>query len=141
MAQAKKAGSKAGKSTKNSGAKVALVSAAVIAAGAAAYYLSDKKRRDNAKKWMHKMKGDAVKKFGKMGDMSKDMYHEAIDKLAEKYKSVKDATPAEIAAMVADMKKQWSAVSKKMGAKKAAKKSPAKKPAAKKAPAKKGTKK
>ncbi|HRH31583.1 MAG TPA: hypothetical protein PK950_02860 [Candidatus Paceibacterota bacterium] len=130
MATAKKSSSassskSAKKKSGNTGAKVALVSAAVIAAGAAAYYLSDKKRRANAKDWMVKMKDEAVKKFGNMGEMSKEMYHEAIDKLADKYKSVKNASPAEIAMMVADMKRQWSAVSKKV--KSVAKKSSAKK--------------
>jgi hypothetical protein len=115
----------------STGTKVALASAGLVAAGAAAYFLSDKKRRAKAKGWMVKMKDEAVKKFGSMGNMSKEMYHEAIDKLAAKYKNVRDASPAEIAAMVAEMKKHWSNVSKP---KKAAKKSarPAKKTSAKK---------
>ncbi|MEN9582257.1 MAG: hypothetical protein RL641_211 [Candidatus Parcubacteria bacterium] len=105
--------------------KVALVSAGLIAAGAATYFLSDKKRRANAKAWMVKMKAETVKKFNSMESMSKDMYHDAIDKVAAKYKAVRDASPAEIAALVIEMKKHWASVSKskaKSGVKKAAKK-------------------
>lgn len=96
-----------------SAGKVALISAGVIAAGAAAYFLSDKKRRAKAKDWMVKMKDDAVKKFSSMSEMSKEMYHETIDKLADKYKNVRDASPEEIAKMVAEMKKHWVSFSKK----------------------------
>jgi hypothetical protein len=122
----KKSSSKTGGSKKgiSKSAKVALVSAGVIAAGAAAYFLSDKKKQAKAKAWMVKMKDEAVKKFSNMGDMSKEMYHEAIDKIADKYQNVKDASPAEIAMMVAEMKRYWANLSKnaKGSAKKAVKK-------------------
>jgi hypothetical protein len=144
MATAKKAVKKNGNGGKTNGgkkdgaskaAKVALVSAGIIAAGAAAYYLSDKKRRAKAKDWMVKMKDEAVKKFSTMGDMTKETYHQAIDKIAEKYQKVRDASPAEIAAMAAEMKRHWSNISKggkgtkKAASKKVAKKSAAKRPA------------
>jgi hypothetical protein len=129
MAKAKKVSSNSKNGSKGKGnkggtaAKVALISAGVIAAGAAAYYLSDKKRRAQAKGWMVKMKDETVKKLGGMGAMSKDMYHAAIDKIADKYQKVRDASPAEIAAMAAEMKRHWSNISKaKRGAKKSVKK-------------------
>jgi hypothetical protein len=117
------------KSTSTAG-KVALVSAGLVAAGAAAYFLSDKKRRAKAKAWTLKMKDETVKKLKSMESMSKDMYHEAIDKVADKYKKVRDASPAEIAVMVNDMKKHWATISKPK-AKSSAKKAPAKKSAKK----------
>lgn len=120
-AKSKSGGNKKGMST---GAKAALVGASIIAAGAAAYYLSDKKRRAQAKDWMVKMKGEAIKKFKGMGSMSKEMYMEAIDKVAEKYRGMKNASPAEIAGLVSEMKKHWTTLSQAANsAKKSVKKS------------------
>ena len=111
------------------------LSAGAIAGLAGAYFLygqgkESAKNRKKIKSWMIKAKGEALEKLEKMKEMDEEAYHKIMDGIAEKYGKVKDVDPAEVEALVKDLKKHWKSMVRDLQPKK---KAPAKKKATPKA--------
>ena len=105
------------KKTKSSGSHsigIGLGIAALTAAAAGAYYLygSDKapKNRKHIKSWMLKMKAEVMDEIENMKDVSQDAYDNAIDKVSEKYATVKNIDTAELSALANRMKSHWKEI-------------------------------
>ncbi len=117
-------------------AGLGLVAIAAAAAGAIFLYGTDagKKKRNQIKGWMLRMKGDVMDNMNKMKDWSESSYHAVVEKVAEKYQKMKDVDSEELGMIVKDLKQHWKNLKKhvegttKKPAKK--KKAPASKPAA-----------
>ncbi len=108
--------------------KVVAVSAGIAALSVGAYLLfgpNGKKNRKTMKSWMVKMKGDVLEKLENVKEVTGPMYDTIVDQVSAKYRKLKNVDPAELAAEIADLKKQWNAMTKgkkKAGAKKVVKK-------------------
>lgn len=99
-----------GMSTQNKvmmGAGLAALGAA--AAGAIFLYGTDagKKKRKQISSWSLKMKADVMDKMATMKDWSEEAYMAVVDTVADKYKNLKNVDAAEVALLVADLKKHW----------------------------------
>ncbi|OHA81464.1 MAG: hypothetical protein A2675_03255 [Candidatus Yonathbacteria bacterium RIFCSPHIGHO2_01_FULL_51_10] len=108
----------------------AIMGIAAVAAAAAAggYFLYGKDGAKNRKKvrgWMLKAKGEILEKVEKLKDVSEEEYAKAIDVVAAKYRAVKSIDPAEVEAMVKELKGHWKNI-KKTVAPKATKRPPRK---------------
>jgi hypothetical protein len=91
------------------------VGATIAAVSAAAYLLfgpEGKKNRKVAKGWAIKMKGEIIEKFEEAKELSEPAYQAIIDQVQEKYANVKNVDKAELAALVADIRKHWKAIAK-----------------------------
>lgn len=111
-------------------AGVGLTAAAAAAAGA--YFLTGKrgaKNRKMIKAWVAKAKAEAVREFRKMKVQNAAVYKKVVAHLEKKYRAM-NIDPAEVAALVRDLKKHWTVVAKSV--KKAAKKVAVKKAVPKK---------
>jgi hypothetical protein len=98
---------------KHAGLKVGLGVAAIAAAAAGAYYFYGKdgaKNRKQLKSWMVRAKGEVMEKVEKLSNVSQETYEKAIADVMKKYKNLKNATPAEIAALTKDLKGHWRAI-------------------------------
>jgi hypothetical protein len=112
---------------------------AVLAAAAGAYFLYGKdgaKNRKKVKGWMLKAKGEVLDKIEKAKDINEETYHQIIQSVAKRYEAIKTVDPAELAALIAELKAHWKNIKRHMEpakpkskAKKAAKKAPTKKAA------------
>jgi gas vesicle protein len=83
--------------------------------GAAAFLLfgpEGKKHRKDLKSWMLKMKGEVMEKMEKAKDLSAETYKEIVNGVEAKYKAMKHVDGDMLAKEVADLKKNWRAVSK-----------------------------
>ncbi len=95
------------------GAGLGLGLAALAAAAAGAYYFYGKdgaKRRQNLKGWMVKAKGEVMDKLENLSEISQETYQEAISDVLDKYKKLKKASPAELAAFAKELKGHWGAI-------------------------------
>ena len=95
--------------------KLAVVGASLAGIAATAYFLfgpKGKKNQKHAKAWAIKMKGEVVEKLEKAREITEPVYLEIIDMVAKEYKQGKKASQPEIAALAADLKKHWKAISK-----------------------------
>ena len=113
------------------------LAAGVIAGMAEAYFLYGQGKQSAAnrkkiKSWMIKAKGEALEKIEKVKELDEESYHKIMDGIAEKYGKLKDVEPAEVEALVKDLKKHWKSMVKDMQPKK--KKKPATKAKAKTSP-------
>jgi hypothetical protein len=101
---------------KNNGGKalgVGLGLAAAAAAAAGAYYFYGKdgsKNRKALKSWMVKAKGDVMEHVEKLQNVSEQTYTKVVNDVMAKYKKLKTATPAEIAAMTKELKGHWKSI-------------------------------
>ncbi len=88
--------------------------AAAAAAGAYFLYGSSKgpARRQALKSWMVKMKGEVMEEVEKMETLSEELYYAAIDKIKEKYASMKDIDEEELSAIVKRLKGHWKDIKK-----------------------------
>lgn len=90
--------------------------AGAIAAAAGAYFLygstKGPARRKVVRTWIVKMKGDVMEEVENMKELSEDSYHEAIDKIAEKYSKIKDINTKELATTIKQLKSHWKDIKK-----------------------------
>jgi hypothetical protein len=94
--------------------KYAVIGASLAGLAATAYFFfgpKGKKRREHAKAWAIKMKGDVVEKLEKAREITEPIYHEIIDTVAKEYKKGKKASQPEIVALAEDLKKHWKSMS------------------------------
>lgn len=123
------------KKTKTAVAVGVGLTAAVAAAAAGAYFLTGKrgvKNRKAIKAWAVKAKAEGMREFKKMKVQNAAMYNKMVAQVEKKYRAM-NIDPKEVAALVSDLKKHWTVVSKgvKQMAKKVAKKAAPKKAAKK----------
>ena len=103
----------------NAGAVVG-VGATIAAMSAAAYLLfgpEGKKNRKVVRGWAVKMKGEMIEKFEEAKTLTEPTYQAIVDEVQAKYASVKGIDKAELALLVADIRKHWKAMTKKTGPK------------------------
>lgn len=92
---------------KGSAGKILLASAA---AAAGTYFLLGKDGRKNRKKvgkWAQMAKAEALKRLEKMNIVDEKKYNAAVDKVAAKYKTLKDVDSKEVEGIVRDLRKHW----------------------------------
>lgn len=100
------------------GEKVAMGAAGVAAlAGlaAAGYFLygnDGAKNRKKIKSWMLKAKGEVLEGVEKMKDVTEEEYAMILEKVGAKYKAVKNIDPAEVEAMVKELRGHWKNIKK-----------------------------
>ncbi len=99
------------------GEKVAIGAgiAAIAAAAAAGYFLYGKdgaKNRKKVKGWMLKAKGEVLEGVEKLKDVTEEEYAMILDKVGAKYKAVKNIDPAEVEAMVKELRGHWKNIKK-----------------------------
>jgi len=120
---------------KKSGAGVGTavaVGAGIAVLSGAAYLLfgpEGKKHRKDLKSWMLKMKAEIMEKMEDAKELTAPAYEAIVAQVSDKYKALKHVNAADIEKEVAELKKNWRAMTKMVKAKKPA----TKKPAAKKA--------
>lgn len=89
--------------------------AALAGLAAAGYFLYGKdgaRNRKKIKSWMLKAKGEVLEGVEKMKDVSEEEYAMILDKVATKYKAVKNIDPAEVEAMVKELRGHWKSIKK-----------------------------
>jgi len=102
------------KANKTQIAKYAVIGASLAGLAATAYFFfgpKGKKRREHAKAWAIKMKGEVVEKLEKAREITEPVYREIIDTVAKEYKKGKKAGQPEIEALATDLKKHWKSMS------------------------------
>ena len=105
------------------------LAAGLIAGIAGTYFLYGQGKtptanRKKIKGWMIKAKGEALEKLEKLKLVDEESYHKIMDGIAEKYGKVKDVDPAEVEALVKDLKKHWKSLVKDVQPKKKKKPTP-----------------
>ena len=98
-----------------SATELTLVGAGLASIAAGTYFFlgpKGKKHQQDAAAWGTKMKGDIIKKLKTARAVSKPIYHDIVDAVAEKYQSEKVAGGKEVVALAKDLKKHWDAMSK-----------------------------
>jgi hypothetical protein len=106
------------------GAGIAAATAVALAGVFLVYGSKDAaKNRKKIKGWMLKAKGDVLDQLEKMKEVSEETYQTTVDKVTAKYKTLKNVDPAELQAMVKDMKSHWKNIVKEISPKKSVKKS------------------
>ncbi len=98
------------KNKENTGKKIALVGAGIVAVAAAAYFLSGKKNQKALKSWVIKMKAEAIEKLEKSNDLTKEAYENIIDTISQKYHKLSSVDSEEVAHVVSDLKKKWNSI-------------------------------
>ena len=89
--------------------------AALAAFAAAGYFLYGKdgaKNRKKVKGWMLKAKGEVLEGVEKLKDVSEEQYAMIVDKVGAKYKTVKNIDPAEVEAMMSELRGHWKNIKK-----------------------------
>ena len=102
------------KASKSNAVKYAVIGASLAGLAATAYFFfgpKGKKRREHAKAWAIKMKGEVVEKLEKAREITEPVYREIIDTVAKEYKKGKKASQPEIEALAQDLKKHWKTMS------------------------------
>ncbi len=99
------------------GEKVAIGAGIAALAGlaAAGYFLYGKdgaKNRKKIKSWMLKAKGEVLEGVEKMKDVTEAEYAMILEKVGAKYKAVKNIDPAEVEAMVKELRGHWKSIKK-----------------------------
>lgn len=103
------------KKNKSNAVKVAVLGASLAGLAATAYFLfgpKGKKRRQQARAWAIKMKGEVVEKLEAAREITEPIYEGIIDTVAKEYKKGKKASQPEIDALATDLKKHWKSMSK-----------------------------
>lgn len=82
-----------------------------IAAAAGTYFLygakQAKKHRKQVKSWMLKAKGEVLEQLEKMDVIDEKKYQAAVDKVASKYRAIKNVDQKDVEETMADLKKHW----------------------------------
>lgn len=108
----------------SAGAAVGAV-ASIAALTAAAYILfgpDAQKNRKAIRGWAVKMKGEIIEKFEKAKELTEPTYHRIVDEVSAKYAKAKNVDQAELAAIIADIRRHWKRIANNAKpAKKAAK--------------------
>jgi hypothetical protein len=102
------------KTNKATVVKYAVIGASLAGLAATAYFFfgpKGKKRREHAKAWAIKMKGEVVEKLENAREITQPVYQEIIDTVAKEYKKGKKASQPEIEALANDLKKHWKSMS------------------------------
>jgi len=91
-----------------------LVSGLVAAAGTYFLYGAEKAKsnRKKVKSWMLKAKGEVLEQLEKMDIIDEKKYQAAVDKVAAKYRMLKNIDRKEVEETVADMKRHWKNMTK-----------------------------
>ena len=95
--------------------KYAVIGASLAGLAATAYFFvgpKGKKRREHAKAWAIKMKGEVVEKLEAAREITEPVYREIIDTVAKDYKKGRKASQPEIESLAQDLKKHWRSMSK-----------------------------
>ncbi|MEK7568935.1 MAG: hypothetical protein AAB497_02380 [Patescibacteria group bacterium] len=101
--------------TTGTGAVVGAGLAAIAAFAAAGYFLYGKDGAKNRKKvrgWMLKAKGEVLEGVEKLKDVTEEQYSAIVDKVSAKYAGVKNIDPAELEAMVRELRGHWKNIKK-----------------------------
>lgn len=103
------------KNNKVSTGEVVGAVAGIAALTAAAYVLfgpDAKKNRKAIHGWAVKMKGEIIEKFEKAKELTEPTYHRIVDEVSAKYAKAKNVDQAELAAMIADIRRHWKRMTK-----------------------------
>lgn len=97
-------------------AAAGITALAAAVAGAVFLYGTEagKKKRKEIKSWALRVQADVIDKMQNMKEWSEDAYNNVIDNVAEKYKSVKGIETAELAAIIADLRRHWKNIKKQV---------------------------
>lgn len=109
------ANSKSG-SNRNAGVGIAALAAAAAAA-AGAYYFYGKngpRHRKQLKGWAVKAQGEVMERLEELKDVTRDSYEKTVNDVMAQYKTLKKASPAELASVAKELKGHWNAVSKQI---------------------------
>jgi len=109
------------------GAGIAAVAAAAVAGGYFLYGKAGAKKRKKIKGWMLKAKGEVLEQMEKGKEVTEETYHDVIDKVSQKYQSVKNIDPTELQQMVKELKSHWKNIKGQLTPKPKAKKKVVKK--------------
>ena len=96
-------------------AGLAVIWASLAALAATAYFLfgpKSRKRREQAKAWAIKMKGEVVERLEAAREITQPAYQEIIDTVAKDYAAGKKASETEIDTLAKDLKSHWKSISK-----------------------------
>lgn len=99
-------------SNRNAGAGIAALAAAAAAA-AGAYYFYGKngpRHRKQLKGWAVKAQGEVMERVEQLKDVTRDSYEKTVNDVMAQYKTLKKASPAELAAVAKELKGHWNAV-------------------------------
>lgn len=88
--------------------------AAAAAAGAYLVYGKTAKHRRALRGWALKMKGEVLENMEKLKEVNEESYHDVVDKVAKRYKKVKDINQDELKGLVKDIRGAWSKFSFKI---------------------------
>ena len=102
---------------KSSNLSGALGLAALAAAAAGAYYFYGKNgaaHRKQLKGWAVKARGEVMERMENLKDVSRSGYIKTVDQVMKKYRTLKNVTPAELAALGRELKSHWSAIEKQL---------------------------
>lgn len=86
------------------------IGAGLAALGAGAYYLlgpDGKKHQQKAAAWMSKMEKEAMKKLSAIKEVTKPVYNNIVDTLAENYSKQYKEHAAQIKSFAEHMKAEW----------------------------------
>jgi hypothetical protein len=89
------------------------VGLAALAAGA--HFLYGKEGAENRKKvrgWALKARGEMLEKLEQMREVNEKKYHEVVDKVADRYKKLKQVDRKELNGLVKEAKSLWSRILK-----------------------------
>jgi hypothetical protein len=81
--------------------------AAAAAAGAYFVYGKTAKHRRALRGWMLRMKGEVLERIESMKEVNEDTYKETVDKVAKRYRKVKDINQKELEGLVKDLRGAW----------------------------------
>lgn len=87
-----------------------VVGMGIGALSVAAYVLFGPEGKKNRKKitgWSIKMKGEVIEKLEAAKEITEPVYHDIVEKVSQKYAKLKNVDEAELALVVADIRKQW----------------------------------
>lgn len=94
------------------------VLAAVAAASAAGYYFygakNAKKHRQATAKWATGLKKDVIREAKKLKKLDEQAMAVIVEEASKAYKGMKDVTPADLKAAVAELKGNWAQVRKEL---------------------------
>lgn len=89
--------------------------AALAAATAGVYYFygpKGTKHRKALKSWTVKARGEVMENLENMKELSQTAYKQAVDKVMDKYRKVKNIDPKELALLAEELKGHWNRISK-----------------------------
>lgn len=96
------------------------LAAAAVGAALGSYLLTGKqaaKTKKVLKSWMLKAKGELLEQMENAGNISEEMYNDAVDKLADKYSKMTGVAKDEVDDMAKELKKQYKVMSRELDAK------------------------